>query len=213
VSRCRSVQSTELLDSHRTSRSEHHFRARAIVSITYKPAPSGGPFARINRSRKCENRATPEGLNSPERYLLPKDRLDSLSLAPLCSWENREHLLRRGFVLRPDESEFHRACSGVSGRTMITACANPACNAPFFYFRSGKIFVLEANGVGSKLDSQGRGIEHFWLCGECAPAMHLMRTTDGAVRICPCPPPSDPRVALKRPDVSNPSFSSVSRHC
>lgn len=73
---------------------------------------------------------------------------------------------------------------------MITACANPSCNAPFFYFRSGKIFVLEANGMGprSKLDSSRRGIEYFWLCGQCAPAMHLMRTTDGAVRICQMPP-------------------------
>ena len=30
---------------------------------------------------------------------------------------------------------------------MIATCANPACNVPFFYFRIGKIFVLEANGV------------------------------------------------------------------
>lgn len=66
---------------------------------------------------------------------------------------------------------------------MTAKCANPACNVRFFYFRSGKIFVLEANGVdaGARLDSPKRKIEFFWLCGECAPTMHMMRTTDGAV--------------------------------
>jgi hypothetical protein len=76
---------------------------------------------------------------------------------------------------------------------MIAACANPACNVPFFYFRSGRIFVLEANGAGprSKLDSPRRGVEHFWLCGKCASAMHLIRTMDGAVRILPTARPSE----------------------
>jgi hypothetical protein len=82
---------------------------------------------------------------------------------------------------------------------MIATCANPACNVPFFYFRIGKIFVLEANGVDprSRIDSPKRGIEYFWLCGKCAPTMHLMRTTDGAVSICQRPRLFDPPVALR----------------
>ena len=82
---------------------------------------------------------------------------------------------------------------------MIATCANPACNVPFFYFRSGKIFVLEANDVDprSKTDPPKRRIEHFWLCGKCAPAMHLIGTTDGAVTICQSPRPFDPLVALR----------------
>ena len=82
---------------------------------------------------------------------------------------------------------------------MIATCANPACNVPFRYFRSGKIFMLEPTNVdpGSKTDPPKRRIEYFWLCGECAPAMHLMRTTDGAVALCQSPRPSDPLGALR----------------
>ena len=105
------------------------------------------------------------------------------------------------FVLRLKESEVYGPCSGncVSGRTMIATCANPACNEPFRYFRSGKIFMLEANDLdpGSKTDPSKRGIEYFWLCGACAPAMHLMRTTDGVVALCQSPRPSDPHGALR----------------
>ena len=93
------------------------------------------------------------------------------------------------------------ACSGncVSGRTMIATCSNPACNVPFLYFRSGKIFVLEANDVDPKstTDPAKRRIELFWLCGECAPGMDLMRTTDGEVTICQSPRPSGSLVALR----------------
>jgi len=82
---------------------------------------------------------------------------------------------------------------------VIATCANPACNVPFHYFRSGKIFVLEANDRDprSRTDPPKRRIEYFWLCGECAPAMHLKRTTDGAVSICQSPQPSDPLVASR----------------
>ena len=82
---------------------------------------------------------------------------------------------------------------------MIATCANPACNVPFRYFRSGKIFVLNANDVDprSRTDFPKRRIEYFWLCGECGPAMRLMRTTDGTVTICQPPRPSDPLGALR----------------
>jgi hypothetical protein len=82
---------------------------------------------------------------------------------------------------------------------MIATCANPACNVAFRYFRSGKIFVLNANDVDprSRTDFPKRRIEYFWLCGECGAAMRLMRTTDGAVTICQPPRPSDPLGALR----------------
>jgi hypothetical protein len=82
---------------------------------------------------------------------------------------------------------------------MIATCANPACNIPFHYFRSGQIFMVEANDVDprSRADPPKRRIEYFWLCGECAPAMRLIRTTDGAVTICRASRPSDPPVALR----------------
>jgi hypothetical protein len=81
---------------------------------------------------------------------------------------------------------------------MIATCANPACNIPFHYFRSGQISMVEANDnhvdPRSRTDHPKRRIEYFWLCGECAPTMHLMRTTDGAAIICQVPRPSDPAV-------------------
>jgi hypothetical protein len=87
----------------------------------------------------------------------------------------------------------------VFGRTMIATCANPARNVHFRYFRSGKIFMLEASDVDPRwrTDPPKRRIEYFWLCGECAPAMHLMRTTDGAVAICESPRSSDPLGPLR----------------
>jgi hypothetical protein len=77
---------------------------------------------------------------------------------------------------------------------MIATCANPACSVPFRYFRSGKIFMLDPNDVGprSRTDLPKRRIEYFWLCGECAPAMLLMRTTDGVFTICDPSRSSDP---------------------
>jgi len=82
---------------------------------------------------------------------------------------------------------------------MIATCSNPACNVPFRYFRSGKIFMLEANDVDPKstTDPPKRRIEFFWLCGEFAPVMDLMRTTDGEVTICQSPRPSGSLVALR----------------
>jgi|CZKR01.1.fsa_nt_gi hypothetical protein len=81
---------------------------------------------------------------------------------------------------------------------MIAKCANPACNVPFRYFHSGKIFMLEANDGDprSRADPPKRRIEYFWLCGECTPAMHLMRTTDG-VTLGQSHGPSDPFVAQR----------------
>jgi len=91
------------------------------------------------------------------------------------------------------------AATCVSWRTMIATCANPACNVPFRYFRTGKIFILEANDAdpSSRADLPKRRIEYFWLCGKCAPAMHLMRMMDGAVAICQPSRPPDPLVALR----------------
>jgi hypothetical protein len=77
---------------------------------------------------------------------------------------------------------------------MIATCANPSCNVPFRYFRSGKIFVLDANDVDarSRTDFPKRKIEYFWLCGECGLTKRLMRTTDGSVIICESSRFSDP---------------------
>ena len=108
---------------------------------------------------------------------------------------------RHALVPGLEDSELHGPAATTTvfpGVTMIATCANPACNIPFHYFRSGQIFMVEANDnhvdPRSRTDHPKRRIEYFWLCGECATTMRLMRTTEGAVIICPVPRPSDPAV-------------------
>ena len=125
--------------------------------------------------------------------MLDADRSASTRLAPgrCSSVRVNTSADRRALVLRLEESELHGPAATTTvfpGVTMIATCANPACNIPFRYFRSGQIFMVEANDnhvdPRSRADHPKRRIEYFWLCGECAPTMHLMRTTDGAVIIC-----------------------------
>jgi hypothetical protein len=61
---------------------------------------------------------------------------------------------------------------------MVSKCANPACSAPFRYFRHGKLFRV---GTGHDWPRKSRTLpalklvskhlpkyEHFWLCGPCS---------------------------------------------
>ena len=135
--------------------------------------------------------------------MLDADRSASTRLAPgrCSSVRVNTSADRRALVLRLEESELHGPAATTTvfpGVTMIATCADPACNIPFHYFRSGQIFMVEANDnhvdPRSRTDHPKRRIEYFWLCGECATTMRLMRTTDGAVIICPVPRSSDPAV-------------------
>ena len=58
---------------------------------------------------------------------------------------------------------------------MTAKCANPGCNNPFLYFRSGKIYLIDmaVSGAGSNPSQSGRGMEYFWLCGDCARTMRV----------------------------------------
>ena len=49
---------------------------------------------------------------------------------------------------------------------MTAKCANPSCNEPFHYFRTGKIYLIDAPTAKSALHER-RPPEYFWLCGEC----------------------------------------------
>ena len=131
---------------------------------------------------------------SPIDTLMPTDRLDAIvTYAPFRS------SVRVKSCTSKNPKSWAGSGNCVSGRTMIATCSNPACNAPFLYFRSGKIFMFEASDVDPKstTDPPKRRIEFFWLCGECAPGMDLMRTTNGEVTICQSPRPSGSPVALR----------------
>ena len=69
---------------------------------------------------------------------------------------------------------------------MVNNCANPQCNKPLHYLRDGRIFVFdvldEAIGPDGK---RSRHMEHYWLCGDCSPALQLERSTTEGVKVLP----------------------------
>jgi len=124
----------------------------------------------------------------------------SPSLSSSCNSSGKVNISRaiRSGVWK--NSGIQWACGNSSlGRTMIATCANPACSIPFLYFRSGRIFILEAADIDprSGADHPIRRIEYFWLCGKCSSTLRPMRTADGTVAIGPLPVPPEPMTALK----------------
>ena len=70
---------------------------------------------------------------------------------------------------------------------MVSKCANPDCSATFHYLRDGKLFQLEVGTpTGPQLVSRKpHKLEHFWLCGECAPLLTLAVEPGGRVVTVP----------------------------
>ena len=73
---------------------------------------------------------------------------------------------------------------------MTTKCANPGCSSPFLYFRSGKIYLIDLAGSVGHSSQTGRGMEYFWLCGECAQTMRVALNRLGAVVVERLPEPA-----------------------
>ncbi len=63
---------------------------------------------------------------------------------------------------------------------MVSNCANPKCSAVFRYLQEGRLFRHEVlyprndPGEGSEFSRNGRRIEFFWLCADCASRMTLV---------------------------------------
>lgn len=77
---------------------------------------------------------------------------------------------------------------------MVSKCANPACSASFRYLRSGKLFEFEVSDHSSNgraatpmaaARKSSRHVEYFWLCGQCASEMTLVKARDGGVVFVP----------------------------
>jgi hypothetical protein len=52
-------------------------------------------------------------------------------------------------------------------KKLVSQCANPNCQEPFLYLRSGKLFAVpRRNGPPSQAT-----IECFWLCQSCAESL------------------------------------------
>ena len=63
---------------------------------------------------------------------------------------------------------------------MTAKCANPSCNQPFHYFRTGKIYLIDAPAAKSSFNLR-RPPEYFWLCGECCQIMRVALDQSGSV--------------------------------
>jgi hypothetical protein len=60
---------------------------------------------------------------------------------------------------------------------MVSNCANPGCRRPLHYLREGRVFLF--NPAGGRGDRKHRPLEHYWLCGECAQCMTLVKDDVG----------------------------------
>jgi|HubBroStandDraft_6_1064221.scaffolds.fasta_scaffold197659_3 hypothetical protein len=63
---------------------------------------------------------------------------------------------------------------------MTAKCANPSCNEPFHYFRTGKIYLIDVPNAIPSLHAR-RPPEYFWLCGECCRVMRVSLDQSGSV--------------------------------
>jgi hypothetical protein len=85
---------------------------------------------------------------------------------------------------------------------MTARCFNPACSAPFRYFRSGKIFAISS--ASRKRSDDNGDTEYFWLCGKCSPQLRVSVNAAGAVILESASPrtiiQSDTRVSISTPE-------------
>ncbi len=72
---------------------------------------------------------------------------------------------------------------------MLHKCANPDCSHPFRRLSEGKLFLVESR---PKVEPEAkrwasRRIEHYWLCGECAPLLTLCYQQGRGIVAVPLP--------------------------
>ena len=75
---------------------------------------------------------------------------------------------------------------------MLSKCANPTCSSELLYLREGKVFMIEhasdpipiSTPVADRPKLLNR-VEHFWLCGSCAPGMTLAYDRKNGVQVVP----------------------------
>ncbi len=84
---------------------------------------------------------------------------------------------------------------------MVSHCANPKCGARFRYLNGGKLFHFDVRNLQAGKDraaagvrKQPGGVEHFWLCADCARKMTL-HVVNGAVVTAPLHPASRRAIA------------------
>jgi hypothetical protein len=75
-------------------------------------------------------------------------------------------------------------------KSMVSKCANPECQKPFYYLREGKLFRFEVQpnpeAAGGKKSAPR--LRHFWLCGPCSTQVTLTYTHESGVTVVPIHP-------------------------
>ena len=67
---------------------------------------------------------------------------------------------------------------------MVNNCANPECNKPLHYLRDGRVYLFEVSSARLGADGKRlRSLEHYWLCGDCSPALTLECTPERGVAV------------------------------
>ena len=94
---------------------------------------------------------------------------------------------------------------------MTANCANPACKAPFRYFRSGTIYLLDQRDRAPRVPAlHGRdGIEYFWLCGECSRTLRMVLDQNGFAALEAVNKTTAPITALCLRQASRPEQNSI----
>lgn len=75
---------------------------------------------------------------------------------------------------------------------MLSKCANPSCSTELLYLREGKVFMVEHASNPASITTPVAAtakllnrVEHFWLCGSCAPKMTLAYDRKNGVQVVP----------------------------
>jgi len=63
---------------------------------------------------------------------------------------------------------------------VVSNCANPACGKPLHYLREGRVFLFHIAECAPGSTAAGTPhLEHYWLCGDCARRMRLVKDALG----------------------------------
>ena len=57
---------------------------------------------------------------------------------------------------------------------MVSNCLNPACQVRFSHARDGRFFSVDRLLTHSGIQTSERGVEQYWLCGQCSRVLKVV---------------------------------------
>lgn len=73
------------------------------------------------------------------------------------------------------------------GRSVVSRCANPSCDARFKYLREGRLFQFRATNSSFARTANNNAVELWWLCARCCLSMTLVEDGQNGVKLAPLP--------------------------